>query len=96
MTGVQRQILLWVADNGGRLLLFAGYKTTRKGKRATTGEPCIVTSMIVIEALTRRGWLKHIDPDPRMGGWYELTDAGREAVAPKGKWPLRKIGGRVL
>lgn len=91
MTSVQRRVLLWVADNGGQMLIYSGRKETRKGTRATTGEPAISTSMVVIEGLTRNGWLRHIDPDPRMGGLYELTGAGREKIAPNGRWPLRKI-----
>jgi hypothetical protein len=91
---VQRKVLLWVADNGGRIIISPGFKTTRLGRRRSDGAPAIASSMVVIEPLTRHGWLRREDEDglkSPAAGWYGLTDAGREAVAPKGKWPLRRV-----
>jgi hypothetical protein len=95
MTKTQRAILTYVAENGGQMLIYTGYKQTRKATLPTTGERCIATSLVVLPPLVQHGWLEHIDPDPRVGGLYRLTELGRAAIAPRGdpaKWPLRRVG----
>lgn len=92
MTNVQRQVLLWIADNGGSMLITSGYQTTQRGTVRGTQVPAIGTSIVVIEPLVRHGWIRRVDGQAGIGaGDFEITDAGRTALSPNGVGPFRRL-----
>lgn len=75
MTPVQKKVLKFMADNGGKVFFNAGRKQTRFGRHVGLNMPAVELSWITAAPLRDNGWIRQTEP-----GIYELTDAARTVL----------------
>jgi len=79
-TEVQRKVLAWLVEQGGKGLLSSGHKTLKIGK-TKAGIPAVGCSVVVIDGLRAHDWIRKFSPNSSgITITYCITEKGKVAA----------------